>query len=211
MEDQDKLQVDNKRKVRISRLEKEFYSSGQAAKLLGIPSRTMRRYLTTGKIDGIQNPFTQTWQVSAKSLAKFVAEQGGEISCTIYQLSVFVINCESIVIEMLQRMIESSHIVIRYEEFIDANSALLETGVKKPNMVIIDTSSSYYNGPELCRTLSNNSHLKTTQILAITSSFEDVEKIENLGAAATLVKPFTYHDLIHIVEYMFPQTAKMRS
>lgn len=49
-----------------------LYSSGEAAALLGIPARTMRRYLTLGRIRGEQNPITGTWQVSREALTAFL-------------------------------------------------------------------------------------------------------------------------------------------
>lgn len=48
------------------------YTSGEVAKVLGIPSRTVRRYLQLGKIPAIQNPLTRRWRVRHVDLRDFM-------------------------------------------------------------------------------------------------------------------------------------------
>ena len=53
-------------------LKKEEYTSGEIAKLLKIPNRTIRRYLEIGKITGNQHPITKTWIVTRDDLIEFL-------------------------------------------------------------------------------------------------------------------------------------------
>jgi excisionase family DNA binding protein len=55
-------------------------TSGQAADLLGIPSRTMRRYLHTGRLRATQHPITGRWLVSQEDLMAFLREHRLEMA-----------------------------------------------------------------------------------------------------------------------------------
>jgi hypothetical protein len=52
-------------------------TSSQAAAILGIPARTMRRYLEIGKFPGIQNSITGSWSVSKSAIEKLKNEKTG--------------------------------------------------------------------------------------------------------------------------------------
>ncbi len=55
---------------------KTTYSSGEAARFLGIPARTLRRYLTRGWIAASQNPITGSWVIPRASLLAFLRQRG---------------------------------------------------------------------------------------------------------------------------------------
>lgn len=202
---------ERKGKLRVFSLDKDFYTSGQAAKLLGIPSRTFRRYLSIGKIEGHQNPITQTWQISSESLAKFIAEQGGESVIELKEIAVLVIDGKKAVGELFRKMGKSSRRPILLFEFQEVGDALIESGVHRPDLIFIDTSTPFYDGLGLLRLLRSNMHTQTARILAVTDEPEKTRDLELLGAAATLVKPFSYTDLMQTVEYLFPNTAELPS
>ena len=92
-----------KKIARCFTLDKDTYTSGQAARLLDIPARTLRRYLSIGKIEGIQNPITQTWQISAEALSRFIQNQGGEVIIQEHPVTVLVIDGKPQIAELLNR------------------------------------------------------------------------------------------------------------
>ena len=55
---------------------KASYSSGEAARFLGIPGRTLRRYLTRGWIVASQNPITGSWVIPREALIAFLRQRG---------------------------------------------------------------------------------------------------------------------------------------
>jgi CheY-like chemotaxis protein len=197
--------------LRVFSLTKDFYTSGQAARLLGIPSRTLRRYLSIGKIVGRQNPITQTWQITPESLAEFIAEQGGEAVIELKEISVLIIDGRKAVGDLFRRMAESSRRSISVSEFQEVGDALIESGVRTPDLIVIDTSTPFYDGTSLLKLLSANPHTQGAKILAVTDDPVRTQRIEEEGAAAVLVKPFSYTDLVQTVEYMFPDTAELPS
>jgi CheY-like chemotaxis protein len=197
--------------LRVFSLTKDFYTSGQAARLLGIPSRTLRRYLSIGKIEGRQNPITQTWQITPESLAKFIAEQGGEAVMEMKEISVLIIDGRKAVGDLFRKMAESSRRSILISEFQEVGDALIESGVRKPDLIVIDTSTPFYDGTSLLKLLRANPHTHGAKILAITDDHSRTRRIEEEGAAAVLVKPFSYTDLASTVEFIFPDTAELPS
>ena len=53
--------------------QKEWVTTGQAAKLLQCPDRTVRRYVHNGKIISKQHPITGRWKVSVASIQAIIA------------------------------------------------------------------------------------------------------------------------------------------
>jgi hypothetical protein len=53
---------------------KDTYTSGEIAKILDIPDRTARAYLSIGKIQGTQNPITGRWKVTKETLLDFMKQ-----------------------------------------------------------------------------------------------------------------------------------------
>jgi len=197
--------------LRTISLDRDFYTSGQAAGLLGIPSRTLRRYLSIGKIEGRQNPITQTWQIPSESLIRFIEEQGGEAVVERREISVLVVDGKKAVGDLFRKMGENARCEIRLTEFQEVGDALIECGVHSHDMIVVDTATPFYDGMGLLRLLRSNPHTQGVKILAITDDPDKNRALETLGAATTLVKPFTYTDLVQTVEYMFPNTAERPS
>lgn len=54
----------------------QYITSGKAAARAGIPERTMRRYIRTKKVAGVQNPLTKRWKVDVAALDAFLLSNG---------------------------------------------------------------------------------------------------------------------------------------
>jgi CheY-like chemotaxis protein len=197
--------------LRVFSLDKDSYTSGQAARLLGIPSRTLRRYLSIGKIEGLQNPITQTWQITSESLVKFISKQGGEAVVEMKEVSVLIFDDKKAVGDLFRRMAKSSRRPLVVSEFQEVGDALIESGVHRPDLIVIDTETPIYDGLSLLKLLCSNPHTQAAKILAMTDEPDKTRDLELLGAATTLVKPFSYADLVQTLEYMFPNTAELPS
>lgn len=207
----DSVAAPRKGAMRAVSLDKDFYTSGQAARLLGIPSRTLRRYLSIGKIEGRQNPITQTWQITSESLVKFIESQGGEAVVELKEIYVLVIDEKKAVADLFRKIAETARRPVHISEFQEVGDALIECGVHHHELIVIDTAAPYYDGLGLLRLLRSNPHTRGAKILAITDDPEKNRSLEILGASTTLVKPFTYTNLMQTVEYMFPNTTELPS
>ena len=192
-------------------LDKDTYTSGQAARILDIPARTLRRYLSIGKIEGTQNPITQTWQISAEALSRFITTQGGEVVIADQEIVALVIDGKPQVAELLRRFAQQRYPNLVIKEFQEVGDALIESGVKTPDLIVIDTNTPFYDGLALLRLLRSNSHTASSKILAITDASDTTANLGHLGATTTLVKPFSFNDLAQTIMYMFPVSVEFLS
>jgi CheY-like chemotaxis protein len=192
-------------------LDKETYTSGQAARILEIPARTLRRYLSIGKIGGVQNPITQTWQISAEALVRFIENQGGEAVIAQKELLALVIDGKPQVAELLRRVARQHISCLTVKEFQEVGDALIESGVRTPDLIIIDTTTPFYDGIGLLKLLRSNAHTSQSKVLALTDETVSTDMLDSLGATTTLIKPFSFNDLVQTVSYMFPLNEELPS
>ena len=55
---------------------KEYYTTGEIAKLIGISEKTAKNYCTSGKIISEKTPITNYRRIPHKNLVKFLEENG---------------------------------------------------------------------------------------------------------------------------------------
>ncbi len=144
-------------------------------------------------------------------MSRFIAEQGGEAIIELKEISVLIIDNRRAIGDLFRRMAESSRRTVVISEFQEVGDALIESGVIKPDLIVIDMSTPFYDGTSLLRLFAANPHTHGAKILAVTDEPERMQGIEGEGAAAVLVKPFSYTDLVQTVEYIFPDTAELPS
>jgi CheY-like chemotaxis protein len=185
-------------------IDQESYTSGQAARLLRIPSRTLRRYLSLGKIRGEQNPITQTWHISSAALADFIESQGGEAVVRQTRVRIMVIDGGTDIADKLEqvRAEECPHLLVNLFE--EVGDALIESGVNRPDLIVINTTTPFFDGIGLLRLLRANAHLKSSKILAITEAEENINGLAGMRGITILKKPFSHHTLVDIVSSLFP-------
>lgn len=158
----------------------DSYTSGEVARLLGIPTRTARRYVRSGRIPAEQNPLTGRWRIPRAALEAFAnrnrpAGSGGRAQ------RVLLVSARS---ELAVPVAEALHQTLpraRLETTADVFSALLEIGAAPPAGVIVDQAGRGAEAERLVATLC--SHPRTAHIPAILLA------AAGPGAAARLVQP----------------------
>ena len=168
-------------------IEQETYTSGQAARLLRIPARTLRRYLSVGRIQGNQNPITQTWHITCDALVRFIEAQGGKAVVKPGEVTVLVIDGKPVMADLLKRVAEQTRSGIVVREFQEVGDALIESGVRRPDLIVIDTATPFFDGVGLLRLLRSNPHTQSSKILAMTDSADNVDQLRAYGATMTIV------------------------
>ena len=179
-------------------------TSGQAAKLLGVPERTMRRYLHTGKIDGVQNPITGTWQISREALLRFISERGCDFRQFPFSIQVLVVDDEPTVANSITRILRRhfSDMVVTVSR--DACNGLIEIGSMRPDLVILDARMPILNGREILVAMKNNPATCDIKVLTISGHVSDLDELTTLGADEILCKPFSFSELLEKVEALVP-------
>jgi CheY-like chemotaxis protein len=191
-------------RLQAFRIDTNLCTSGQAAKLLGIPDRTVRRYLRTGKIAGIQNPITGRWQIPHEALVRFVRERGCDLRQFPFSVHVLVVNGEPNTAHAITRILEKSFSDAVVNVSRDACNALIEIGNMKPDLVILDGRMPTLDGREILIAMKNNPVTKAIKVLTICALVEDLHEMPTLGADETLFKPFSLNELVEKVEKLVP-------
>ncbi len=186
------------------RVDRDYYTSGQAARLLGIPDRTIRRYLAIGKLRGKQHPITGTWQISRTALTSFIEESGCDVEQSVRKLRIFVVNDEPAMISFLSRAIMRALPEAEMEILDDACDALIQVGSARPDLVILKARMSILYGRDIVLAIRGNQQTAKTRVLALSGSPEDLTELAALGADETLITPFTYQELTAKLEGLLP-------
>jgi excisionase family DNA binding protein len=186
------------------RMDSNLCTSGQAAKLLGVPDRTIRRYLSTGKIDGVQNPITGTWQIRREALIRFIRERGCDFRQFPFSIQVLVVDDEPTVANSITRILGSNFLDTVVNVSRDACNALIEIGIMRPDLVILDARMPMLNGREILVAMKNNPATKDIKVLAVSGHSQDLAELTALGANEALFKPFSHRELLEKVEILVP-------
>jgi excisionase family DNA binding protein len=186
------------------RIDTNLCTSGQAAKLLGIPDRTVRRYLRKGKIAGIQNPITGRWQIPHEALVRFVRERGCDLRQFPFSVHALVVDNEPALANAITRILDKSFPDAVVNVARDACNALIEIGNMKPDLVILDGHMPTLDGREILIAMKNNPVTKAIKVLTICVLVEDLHEMRTLGADETLFKPFSLNELVEKVEKLVP-------
>ncbi len=155
----------------------DSYTSGEVARLLGIPTRTARRYIRSGRIPAEQNPLTGRWRISRAALEAFLdRSRTGGSGARVLLISARP-GLAGPVADLLHQVLPRA----RLETAADAFSALLEIGAAPPAGVIVDLDGDSAAAERLIATLC--SHPRTARIPAILLA------AAGPGATARLVQP----------------------
>ncbi len=193
-----------KKKDRLQRINHDPCTSGEAAKLLGVPDRTLRRYLNTGKIDGVQNPITGTWHISREALIRFIREKGCDLRQFPFSIQVLVVDDEPNVANSITRILGKNFPDMVVTVSRDPCNALIEIGNTRPDLVILDARMPLLNGRDILVAMKNNPATKDIKVLATSGQPTDLDELTALGADGILCKPFSFSDLLERIETLIP-------
>ncbi|MCP4604989.1 MAG: response regulator [Proteobacteria bacterium] len=185
-------------------IDKDYYTSGQAARLLEIPDRTIRRYLSTGRIAGTQHPITGTWQIGKQALIRFIEESGCNVVQVSKQVNIHIVNDEPAMIGFLELALQRALPGAIVETLNDACNALIQIGETKPDIVILKAKMPVLYGRDILLAIRNNKTTTKTKVLALSGMPDDLDELTDLGADESLMAPFTYKELTDKIRLLLP-------
>ena len=142
---------------------------------------------------------------------KFIEAQGGRAVVKPGEVPVLVIDGKPVVADLLKRVAEQTRSGIVVREFQEVGDALIESGVRRPDLIVIDTATPFFDGVGLLRLLRSNPHTQSSKILAMTDSADNIDQLRAYGATLVLVKPFGYNDLAEKLSTLFPLQVQLPS
>ena len=186
---------------------KETYTSGQVADLLGIPARTARHYLTTGKIPAVQNPITGTWTIRREDLLSFMKQYNLDVSRLNNPSRVLIIDDEPAVVKFIARTLERSKYDFRVDTTMNGYDAMLKLGATIPDLVCLDIQMPEMDGREVLKAIKRTEGTEKVKVLVITGYPEAIEDMKQLGADDAMTKPLNPVDLLAKILELLPNTA----
>jgi len=180
------------------------YTSGKVAKLLGIPARTARRYLTTGKIPASQNPITGTWKIDKDDLVKFMKKYNLDTSALTSPPKVLIVDDDASVVKLVAKSLQKSKYLLDVTTTTDGYDALIRLGKSVPDLIVLDVQMPGTDGKQILKVIKENEEMKSLKILIVTGYPDFIDEMKQLGADDGLAKPFTPLDLISKIETLLP-------
>ncbi len=156
-------------------------TSGQAAKILDVPPRTLRRYLSTGALVGQQHPITGRWSVERHDVEELRARYEAVDSGLSTAVTVLIIGRRE---KLRQRIEDSARTVFpasSIEKVADLHAGLVRAGATRAEVVVLLESSGAAELSRVCAALEPYS-----RVLAILDPAISTASIEKTGADGVL-------------------------
>lgn len=148
-------------------VENRTYTSGQVAKMLNIPARTVRRYILNGRIPSVQNPLTGRWRVPHESLMVFMRKYHID-SEQITQRQTLLLVCQQS--QLKQSVTEAAERVspsVEITEVACIYKALLSLSNTNPNILVIEQNTANFDENSLVQALGSDGALALSGLVII--------------------------------------------
>ncbi|MBN2498168.1 MAG: helix-turn-helix domain-containing protein [Deltaproteobacteria bacterium] len=172
-------------------------TSGQVARMLGIPARTVRSYLATGRLPAKQNPVTGRWRISRADLGEFMDHHGMDRSRLSRTLRIMVVDQDPHSAERIRRTLLRSERDLSVEIHHNCAEALISIGSRPPDLLLLDDATAQPSCEKLLGAIRN--HVRTRSVRVLLVGAEEAEQ-----ADATLPRHFESAQLVERVESLLP-------
>ncbi len=162
--------------------EREYYTTGEVSRVLGISKRTIRNYCDSGKLGCEQTPVTNYRRIPSESLIAFMNENGLSKD-HIDQISgkkVLIVDDEEDMVDVLSQMVSRAFEKATTETAADGYEACIKAGIFVPDIVILDLKLPKADGFEVCKSIRSVEQTKHAEII-IASGYLDEESRKRLS------------------------------
>lgn len=171
------------------------FTSGQVARMLGIPPRTIRAYLASGRLKAQQNPVTGRWRVSRQQLIQFMRDNGMDPEHLERQVHIFIVERdEDRKGQICSALADGPW---KTQAFDSCATALISMGAQAPDLLILDSWGSEEHCAELVRAIRDHERTRQVPILLL-SATEQLTR--ELWPEAALLAPSATEQLRREVE-----------
>ncbi len=189
---------------------KEYYTTGEVARICSIAPRTVQKYCEQGLLEMKKSPVTGYRRILRDSLLGFMRKYNIPVTSLESRetKSVFVVDDDKKLVKMITGFLSEKLKGSEIRSATEGYAALIEISATLPHLVILDLKMPKTDGFEVCRQLKNNPLTQGIKIIAITghSDQEQVYNILKMGADRCLLKPFKMADLLAEVEGLLETT-----
>lgn len=190
-------------------LAKDSYSSGQAAKIIGIPARTMRHYLNKGRIPGEQNPITGTWHVRRETLMELLEREGRTVVSAPQLVKLLAYDEDPGTLVALKNAARQAFPNMSLNTPRDVCDAVLQIGTWQPEVVVIGSRKGSIGIRDILGALRKNPTTAVIKVIALGSSPDEFNELRAMGADAVLLKPLQVSAFVETLEKLAAGPKKM--
>lgn len=182
---------------------KNYYTTGQAAKVLGVCIRTVQIWVEEGRI--------ACWRTSGghrrldKASVDALAQTPGIQTAQHPQESgdavrrILLVDDSKADSRLLRKMIRSIDPDVIIDDADDGFEALLKIGQQCPDILFVDMEMPYMNGFQMLDSLSQHHAAGQASVFVMTAY--DAEELKSRGGVPALVK-HVFHKPINMVEFV---------
>jgi len=172
---------------------KQMYSTGETARILNLPQRTVHKYCATGKIPALQHPISRTWKICHGDLMAYMRKNRLDLDKIMQNFTVVAITGECGMQSALQKAEASKPLNWNIQTFDDEYEAMIHIGRYSPDIVVVDHPG---DGLKIIKAIKNNTNKKQLRVVVIVNYHTITEDLEPYGIDGILVKPFTALQLV---------------
>jgi excisionase family DNA binding protein len=190
-----------------------FLTTGKAAKICGVRVNTIKNWIQNGSLHAIKTPGGH-WRIPQDAFLEFVARHSIPLpqsmmdqATTLEQRRILIVDDEPTVHDLIVGALDLSPFNYEVLSVYDGCSGLMQVGLFRPHVLILDIMMPEINGLEVIHRLKHQSEnlggMKILAITAATDRFLVMKKLEAAGPDAILPKPLKLDVLVDTVERLF--------
>lgn len=196
----------------IQEMNDPYFSTSQAAKLLGVSLGTVQNMVEEGALDAWKTSGGHR-RIKRESVMSLLAQRGGSIAAPVVShegLSVLIAEDDGFQQKLYRKTMEAWGLPLSIEIVGNGFDALVAVGKEVPEVLIVDLIMPGMDGFELVKSLHGNAALAHTDIIVVSSmSREDIARRGTLPADVPVYgKPVPFHELHGF--FRAKVTAKLR-
>ena len=180
------------------------YSTGEAARILGLPRRTVSRYCMYGRIPAFQHPLSKTWRIARGDLLRFIRDNGLDYREPAPPRRILIVDDDEGVTDYILRVLKDLDRDFVVDSSDNGYDALVKIGAEVPDLLFLDFKMPKMDGKEVLSALKRGEKTKRIKIIVVTGYFEMIDEMLGLGADTALAKPFETGRLVEAVNNLLP-------
>ncbi len=190
-----------------------FFTTGKAAKMCGVGVNTIKNWIQNGSLQAIQTPGGH-WRIPQDAFLEFadrfsipLPDSMMDQTSTREQKRFLIVDDDPAVHELIVGALDLSLFHHETVSAYDGCSGLMQVGIFRPHVLILDIMMPEINGLEVIHRLKlqgeNLGGMKILAITAATDRFLVMKKLKEAGPDAILAKPLKLDVLVDTVERFF--------
>jgi two-component system, OmpR family, alkaline phosphatase synthesis response regulator PhoP len=172
---------------------KNYYTTGEIAKITGISQRTIKYYCTNGKIDSESTPLTNYRRISHKSLVRFFKDNDLplELLEKYSRKKILIVDDDVQIIRLLSETVANLSTNTYVETASDGYEACIKAGGLIPDIIFLDLQMPKADGFEVCKTIRNAKSTSRAEIVIISGFItpESLKRLEEFDIRRIFQKP----------------------